>query len=76
MKEEMRVWNTKTKTYENRKVKLKGALITGNILDIIEIILVLVIIMGLLSICGLSLLDLFSMVGTALGDIWSWFTGF
>lgn len=76
MKEEMRVWNTKTKTYENRKVKLKGALITGNILDIIEIILVLVIIMGLLSICGLSLLDLFSMVGTALGDIWSWFLGF
>jgi len=68
MLRELIIWNTKTKTYENKKVKLKGAFITGNVLDIIEIILIIVIIMSLLSICGLTLTNLFDTMGTALGE--------
>lgn len=72
MENKIRVWNTKTKTYENRKVKLKGAIITGQILEVMEIILILVIIMGLLSICGFSILDLIDVMGTGLTDLWEW----
>jgi len=72
----IKVWNTETKKYEYRRVKLKGALGTGNILDIIQIILILVIIMGLLEITGLHLTDLFNLIGTAVTQLWNWFLGF
>lgn len=55
---------------------MKGALVTGNIIDIIEIILILALIMGLLGICGLNLSDIFNIVGSGVSQIWSWFIGF
>lgn len=70
MKEKIKIGDTKI--YKNREVKLKGAIITGHILDVIEIILILVVIMGLLSICGLSFSDLISAMGTGLTDVWDW----
>jgi len=55
---------------------MKGALVTGNIIDIIEIILIMALIMGLLSLCGLDLSDIFSLVGSGVSQIWNWFIGF
>ena len=54
---------------------MKGALITGNIKDILEIILITVIIMILLSWAGLSINDVLGFVGTSLTDVYNWFTG-
>lgn len=55
--------------------KMKGALITGNIKDIVEIVLVIVIIMILLQWAGLGMSDLIGFVGTGITELYNWFTG-
>ncbi len=54
---------------------MKGALITGNIKDILEIVLVIVIIMILLNWAGLNMNDVLGFVGTSVKDIYNWFIG-
>ncbi len=55
--------------------KMKGALITGNIKDILEILLIVVIMTILLNLFGLEMGDVIGFVGTSLTELYNWFTG-
>ncbi len=55
--------------------KMKGALITGNIKDILEILLIVVIMTILLNIFGYTMGDVIGFVGTSLTEIYDWFVG-
>ena len=52
---------------------MKGAFITGNILDIIKIFLLLSIIAVLFLITGLEFTDVTAVISNLLDLLWEWF---
>lgn len=53
---------------------MKGAFITGNILDIIKIFLLLSIIATLFLITGLQFSDVTNIISNLITLLWNWFT--
>lgn len=57
----------------DKKIKLKGELGTGHILDIVLIIFVLSLIVIVFNVTGVSFTDVLSLAGSILKTIWDWF---